>query len=323
MVFNKKDKQVVPTWNSSVKRTEKSSSKTLPWKKCHSPFDKMDINCADTEFTDMNLFSDDDGSETPSTRHSPNKCDTSKKKPQERKYCHIVTEETNISKNSNAKDSKVIFSVNSPSLLQVKAQGKKMHGNRQFSRDRTRRISSNSNSSSSGKRFPLDDGDMSHQHNHLFVLEVDGLDIKRSMTPLSNSSDIASNITPLSTHRSALGEGQLGNGWSVGVHKFDVNESCTVNSTNTAIFTPSNNNVAMVPSASHTRKSLLKREFGTIKQALSNSYRKYRDKSKNASCDEKHAITYQYVDKWLKRNKKASLTSSRISKNEMQVVKNT
>ena len=170
-----------------------------------------------------------------------------------------------------------------------------------------------------------------HHHSHLITYQVSGLDnVSGVVTDLSvpdetggrgvaaggTAGSSTSALTPVISAPRACTEESLGAGWSLGVHKFNPLENAPAE--DKSVFSPSEGNIAQVPSASHTRDSLLKKEFHSIKHSLAKSYQKYRDKKKTDD-DSTHAIAYQYMDNWLKKNKKMTSNDSHISKNELTV----
>jgi hypothetical protein len=191
----------------------------------------------------------------------------------------------------------------------------------------SRRYFHDSSPASSSRRYIADDDDEGgHQHSHLITFQVNGLDtdgggVMNQCSSRSNASGDAGggSIACITPQRSFATEDDTGDGWSVGVRKFQLIEGVQPLSCDSkSVFAPSDSNVAGVPSASHARDSLLKKEFFSIKQSLAHSYKKYRDKRKTKSSDRSHAVAYQYVDQWLK-NKKVAGNQSRISKNEFAV----
>ena len=195
------------------------------------------------------------------------------------------------------------------------------NGNRRFSSssvmstDSGRRHLYESSPASSYRRSTAEDDD---HLQHLITYETNGLDNDVILTVHSCASECGGSINPINNSRSYTSEDDHGDGWSIGVRRFQAKDQ-TDDDDNNSVFSPSIRNVGYIPSASYARDSLLKKEFKTIQESLSHSYKKYRDRKKHDSSGEStHAVAYQYVDNWLKK-KKVSSNNSRISKNEFEV----
>jgi len=308
-----------PSWNSSHNASAKvTTSSILPWKKSRSNqkhtskgFSNLDQHSADDE--DIERAGSADCSTAPATKVfrqvkvnplSRSGASSSQQGRRNGSRGDVPSDSTPVSPFVRKESTGDNDSSRNVPLIGVGAASSNEMSARKYLYD--------SSPASSYRRSVADDDG----HRHLISYDACSLD-DMANSIRSSTSECGGSIRSISNMRSqAAAEDDAGDGWSIGVRRFQVNEHDEENS---SVFMPSHHNVASVASSSYVRDSLLKKEFNSIKSSISYSFKKYRDKKKHDnSVESTHAVAYQYVDKWLKK-KKVSSSNSRISKNEFEI----